>query len=183
MTAILKPLIIICEGKSEDTYIKELHPFFVNRGFSVIPKIANGSSGLVKTYKKVRKENRNSRIVIWCDGDFLERKKNIPKELSKALTNIWNFEDHLMLHFDRKKVLEWQAICEKFHHFDNPMNGEEVTKNLRMLIPDYRKGELPKQLMLNKETFLKFLNNNRDSEIKFRSGFFELLSVIGINKE
>ena len=52
-----------------------------------------------------------------------------------------------------------------------------------MLIPDYRKGELPKQLMLNKETFLKFSNNNRDSEIKFRSGFFELLSVIGINKE
>lgn len=183
MTAILKPLIIICEGKSEDTYIKELRPFFVSRGFSAIPKIANGSSGLVKTYKKVRKENRNSRIVIWCDRDFLKRKKNIPKELSRALINIWNFEDHLMLHFDRKKVLEWQAICEKFRHFDDPMNGEEVTKNVRMLIPDYRKGELPNQLVLNKETLLQFFKNNQDSEIKFHSGFFELLSVIGINKE
>lgn len=116
--------------------------------------------------------------MIWCDGDFLKRKKIVPKELSKALINVWNFEDHLILHFDKVKVLEWQSICEKKNHFDDPMNEEEVTKNIRNLIPEYRKGELPKQVVLNKETLLKFLENNSDSEIKFRSGFAELLAEI-----
>ncbi len=178
MTAILKPLIIICEGKSEDSYIRELRQFFVSLGFSLIPKMANGAYNLMEMYKKTCKENRKSRIVIWCDGDFLKRKKNIPKEPLKALTNTWNFEDHLVLHLDKEKVLEWQSICEKVNHFNNPMNKEAVKKNIRLLIPDYKKGVLPEQLVLNKETLLKFLKNNYDSDIKFRSGFALLLAEL-----
>ena len=155
-----------------------LNPILAEIGYVFIPKIANGFFGLVNLYKKIRKDNKKSRIVIWCDGDIVKRKNNTPKGLENAFINIWNFEDHLVLHLNKENVLEWQEICKELGHFNVPINSKEYHEHVRQFFPNYKKGVMPSEIILNKETIYRLFDNNSDIDIRFRSGIATLLSDI-----
>lgn len=78
---------VICEGTSEENYIKEINKFFRENSINVslYPiNVGNGSfSQVYKKFKKVKSTNKNQEVVIWVDGDIYKRNKNEKNNTTK----------------------------------------------------------------------------------------------------
>lgn len=175
--------LVVCEGKSENTYLKELSRYLENNdySFTFVPKPI-GSGHCTQTLRRYNQEKRKSpknNIIIWVDKDTYIRNDNNDKdnyERSKKqslfLFSYYNFEDFLVMHLNEEKVLHWQRICDQQGHFQRPLYSEQVEKLIKQhIFPDYQKGQIPFEITEDHITNLVMNQNN--PAIKFKSDFIE----------
>ncbi len=156
--------LIVCEGESERGYIQQLQGFLDRervpegafepplRLFS--PEYAIARSGrfadLRRCYTRARKQNRNESIQIWADFDLYHRNthecvtsyKEKPEGLPDFLFSFHNFEDFLALHWDGDRFEAWLRFGGK-GHFREPLHEGGYLPEIRAILPEYKKGELP----------------------------------------
>lgn len=196
MVNVYKTTIIICEGPSEENYIKELNKYFRESSIHIIltPKVVGTGEykSVIKKYREVYQEynGRNKKnkmpIEIWVDFDIYHRDnnncmtnyKNKPKLIPDFLFSYENFEDFLVLHEDKVQLQKWEEICNKHNHFDIPLHENKYLPLLRdNIFPGYEKGSLPINIDKNSLNNL-FEHNNNDENIKIKSDFASFLSSI-----
>lgn len=183
--------VIVCEGKSEWTYLQRLKGFLddqaVDQGaylpalqligpYNAVAK--GGRFGTLKQqYKATCKTERNKAgfIRIWADFDLYLRndKNNATAYKSKGASGIphfhfsfHNFEDFYALHLDDASFQRWIAFGQQSRsgrqsHFAWPFHSEEYLQEFRRIVPDYRKGEIPSDFV--SWTSLNNLRRNKSS--------------------
>ena len=179
------PKIVICEGLSEYAYIQELNRLLIRGRYSTpyipaLPESGNFSS-ITKEFKNQKKKNKNSDVLIWVDKDIYVRQKADSTKYSMKksyipdfLFSVWNFEDFLVLHKERKEILFWQEKCSEFGHLSHPCSAEEHLKLFRKyMFPDYEKGTLP--FDLTRERIELLFSNLKMSDYKFSCEFLEFV--------
>ena len=169
--------IIVSEGSSERAYIQQLRSFLANKmpvaddfrpRFDLIPKVTNNGAGggrfalVQQTYRKCRKADKHTPIMIWVDVDIYVRNDGAAeqhnaksyanrKELPDFLFSVMNFEDFLALHFDDDLFETWYEACSP-RHLKVPMHGSEHKPIFdriwevyaqRNACKPYSKGDLP----------------------------------------
>lgn len=182
-----KIVIVICEGPSEESYLKELNRVLREENIPLVfypkPSGSGHYSVIEKFYKKVRKDNPRSEIKIWVDKDIYERNDsgNHDKYISKPINipdfdfNYFNYEDMLVLHLDYEQINKWEQICQQKNHFNSPLKScdyEVLFKD--NIFSDYEKGTF----LLEKfdiETIKNAIKNNNDETIKFKSDMLTLV--------
>jgi hypothetical protein len=182
-------ITIICEGKSEYAYIQELNRFFREKEIKVnffVRKIGTGLfNEVVKIYKQEYRNNKKVKLYIWVDKDIYERNnqdsmnkyKNKKENIPNFHFNTFNFEDFLVLHLEKEKVLEHQRRCEQRNHFKIPLHEKEYLPLINEIFPKYTKGSLPSTFISDKSLKLLF-SNNEDLNIKFKSDFVDIIEPI-----
>jgi len=89
MVKTFKIYHIICEGASEEAYLKELNHYLRESGFAVFFNVYNvcGASQyktIKNKYREALKRKKNTdEIFIWLDNDVFKRKKLSKDELQK----------------------------------------------------------------------------------------------------
>lgn len=193
MANLYSPFLVICEGRSEVNYIKELMQVGERLGIvsKMIPVDAQGGQcgDIIKKLDVLKRRNGNKteRIRIWVDDDLYVRnqtgadkrcalafEKTPGGVKSKFRFSSHNFEDFLALHLDDEILREWIEVCRSRNHFSQPMHsGEYMPLVQKHLFPNYGKGDLPFEL--NEAAFRNLFRHNADSEIPFRSTFADFL--------
>lgn len=193
MVNLYKPFLVVCEGLSEENYIRALMQARECLGIrtNIIPKNAgNGQcSHVVGKFKEVCRQNKNKaeQVRVWVDDDLYKRnytdedrrcaeafKKVLPDIKQKFFFSSHNFEDFLALHLSDDRLGEWIDICRSRNHFSLPMYSEEYIPLVQKhLFPNYGKGDLPFEL--NEAAFRNLFRHNVDPEIPFRSSFADFL--------
>ncbi|MBQ6704745.1 MAG: RloB domain-containing protein [Opitutales bacterium] len=193
MVNLYKPFLVVCEGLSEENYIRALMQARECLGIrtNIIPKnVGSGQCGrVVRKFNEVRRQNKNNseKIRIWVDDDLYVRNcTDGDKQCAKAFEGIsvdvkskfrfssHNFEDFLALHLDDETLWGWIDICRSRNHFSVPMHSEEYMPLVQKhLFPNYGKGDLPFEL--NEAAFRNLFRHNADPEIPFRSTFADFL--------
>lgn len=186
-----KHVLVICEGQSEYAYIQEINKIIREREIEIVLKAHSAQSGhfnkVQDKYKKVRQNNPKSDCYIWVDNDIYKRNdRNNQQKYSARKNNIlaflfsyYNFKDYLVCHLPREIVINWQDICIGEQHFQTPLHSDSHLKLLKDNITEftnYEKGDLPFGITI--ETLKNALNNHRDSEIKFRCDFIDIINNI-----
>jgi hypothetical protein len=192
----MKAIIVICEGESERAYLQELNEYLREQYVSLVPKLAGTGyfNEVVRKYKEECKRNKGNKknfyeYYIWVDKDIYERneQKNMTKFndlkyeniVDKFRFNIFNFEDFLMLHYSRDKILEYQKKCEKHNHFRSPMKEKEYLPLFKETCDEnYEKGSLPKGFEISEESLKRLSKNNKDESIKFKSDFVKVIKKL-----
>lgn len=182
MVKRVKTIIVVCEGASENAYIQELNRFLDEnkQPFRFIAKPSNGGmfSHVIRKYNEIRRDNSRTEVLIWVDWDRYCRNDNGDKDnydrkakgIPDFLFSYHNFEDFLVMHFDRSIVDEWVVSCISRDHFKNPSHSKEYEKAFNALIKDaYIKGELP--IEINSNTLKHLREHQNDSGIFFTCGF------------
>lgn len=162
---ITKTIYVICEGKSEEVYLKTLNRYLNQKEylFTFLSVSCNQKDGhfvnLKKRWKECLKNNnktfrywrKESNILFLVDWDLFERnekdcytlysqeKENLPP----FFFNYQNFEDFLSLHFPTSKAAEWCCICNTRRHFQIPMHSVEYVPLFQQIFSGYEKGTLP----------------------------------------
>jgi len=183
---------IICEGKSEKSYLTIINRYFRdnNIGKQIIIKTLSGNTDIknLKTYIKEFSKSKPDAIYVWLDKDILynDKQKNIitnietiNKKRNKAKIDIkysyMNFEDFLSMHFDGK-CKELQNKLEIQQHFKKPLNDEEYLKIFKEIFKEYEKGDCQKILKeITDNEILILKNNQKNNECKFKCDIIELL--------
>lgn len=196
--ATTRPIIILCEGKSEFAYIQTLNRLFKycdEKSMCAVFKAVCINSGnwknVIDLYKTNQKNNKGCLVLSFIDYDMYcrckENKKMICEGCSVAksiLFSYMNFEDILMLHLDEIILKKWIKKCTKVNHFEKPLVEEkylEVFESFRKknkkIFPEewrapYSKGDLP--FDLSKDRILIMIQNLKDTDcpIKFDLGSF-----------
>ena len=141
--------IVVCEGKSEWTYVQSLNRLFrelpTEAGDGVIPLVlvpkpppegvGNGHHAqLVRALKKARKDNPRTDTLVWTDADLYVRPgrdqdRFFADETFAALFRFstFNFEDFLVLHEDDETFDRWKETFSSFEHFSAPLHSKEST--------------------------------------------------------
>ena len=115
--------VIVSEGSSERAYIQQLRSFLANKmpvaddfrpRLDLIPKVTNNGAGggqfalVQQTYRKCRKADKRTPIMVWVDADIYVRNESVVEErnaksyagkknLPDFLFSVMNFEDFLAL--------------------------------------------------------------------------------------
>jgi len=169
--------VIVSEGSSERAYIQQLRSFLANRmpvgddfrpRLDLMPKVTNNGAGggqfslVQQTYRKCRKADKHTPIMVWVDADIYVRNEGAveernaksyagKKDLPDFLFSVMNFEDFLALHFDDDIFEKWYETFSE-RHFKTPMHGSEhvplfvkIWENhaKRYSCKPYSKGDLP----------------------------------------
>jgi hypothetical protein len=171
-----KPIIVLCEGLSEETYIVCLNRFFnsqPNNLIRLVPKIIGGKNAVLKSWKKIKAENRNFRCVIWLDKDVYKRREmSLPKISPDVfLFNTYNFEDFLVMHLGQESVMKWQEICCNLNHFLTPMTSKVCEESITQIFEKYKKGSMPNEVTISSESLANLFNNQQNDGILFSSDF------------
>lgn len=190
----MKIIFVICEGKSEISYLQELNKEFNEEDIPVsfIPKhVGNGCfSRLKKKWLSLQSENKSTfrhwrkerNIFFLADWDLFHRNENESRthyekqreELPPFYFNYHNFEDFLSLHLPVKQAAQWCQICVARNHFEAPMHGSEYEPLFKELVHGYRKGSLPENFTM-KEGLQNLKNNIADARIHQKSDFADYL--------
>lgn len=151
---------IICEGKSEVTYLALLSRFIRDRlaadsgipplAFSGKPPVHGAGGGAYplvgKAYRDERKVNRRANFKIWVDADlYLREKAEAPttfaqRELvGKGLFSFSAlvFEDFLAMHFDDDLYAAWKRVLPP--RGTSPIRWSKRNTNLF----SFRSGSVP----------------------------------------
>ena len=150
-----RPWCVVCEGKSEVSYLANLARFLRSemdaRGLFVPPVsfvgkppvhgVGTGRCETVKTaFEKERTGNRRASFRIWVDADlFVREETNDPASFSRHRAvflgtsrrlpafsfSSLNFEDFLALHFDDGLYEDWKRTFSAKGHFLHPLHGRD----------------------------------------------------------
>lgn len=176
---LVETVVVICEGASENVYLQELNRFFRENRIPLVFAVKVIGSGVYKAalnrYRDVRRELKNAEIVIWVDRDiYLTSQKklyeNKPDTVPDFLFSRMNFEDFLVLHLDRKTLFKWQAVCEKHHHFAEPMcSGIYLPLFKEACFLHYKKGKLP--FKISHDVLKRLFLNLKRKHVRFKCDF------------
>ncbi len=183
--------LVICEGASEESYLRELNRALrekdINVVFTPFP-VGNGNySAVVKLYKKLKKDNPRSKFIIWIDKDIYHRNENKnmdaykkkPRGIPDFCFNYYNFEDFLSLHLNDDLLNSWEQICKQNHHFTTPMFAKTYESLFQNILSNYSKGNFPWDTFDLRKLATAF-KNNKNSTIQFSSDFLnELEKILG----
>lgn len=180
---LVDTVVVICEGASENGYLQELNRFLREHKIPLAfaPNVIGSGvyKAAVNRYRDVRRENRHAEIVIWVDRDIYmnSQKKlyeNKPDAIPDFLFSRMNFEDFLAMHMDRKTLMRWQAVCEEYNHFSEPLSSAMYLPLYRVAcFPHYRKGRLP--FRINDETLGRLFANQKREQVRFGCDFGKFL--------
>ena len=186
---------IICEGHSGVTYCEQLNQYFNRHGIKpqfklkpYPPKKTKGNKELTNCYKlleyaiKIKNSNIFDKTDIMCillDTDVFRDNPNYLETFKKAciangiilLKQHQNFEDFLIMHLNDKDCQSWVDINVQY---DNKMNGNQVSEEIKRIIPDYRKGKIPRsreQYIFCPEGLANVKAHNKNSAFPFKSDF------------
>lgn len=136
---------IICEGKSEVSYLALLNRFIRDHltdadsggsrlSFSGKPPVHGVGTGaykqVSKAFRNESKSNPGRRCRIWVDADlYLREKIDAPDTFAKRSLvhkgyfsfSSLVFEDFLAMHFDDALYAEWKQTFAAEGHFDKPL--------------------------------------------------------------
>lgn len=189
-----KTVLVVCEGASERTYIQELNRFFREEEipFNMVAFVCEGGdfTKVVRAYRKVRRLNPNSELLIWVDydryarddrGDY-DKYRNKDSDIPNFLFTTMNFEDFLSLHFETQKLAEWIEVCTKRNHFYAPMTASEYMEPFMEIIgTSYHKGDMPFELTTYRLENLR--RNLADPSVGFGCDFAQVfLSHVELSK-
>ena len=145
-----------------------------------MPRSSDGGkySQVIKKYKRIKKDNPRTEILIWIDYDIYERNDNKngdhyrskPRGIPDFHFSYFNFEDFLTLHMEENFLETWQRICTSNNHFLSPMHAiiyEPLFKE--NIIIGYEKGTMPFQI--TEEHLNRLWKNQDDSSILFHCDF------------
>ncbi len=190
-------IIIIVEGQSEIAYFNELNRFFreesVNAVFYPVKAVNGLYKEVKKTYRRVKREQSNSRIEILVDRDIYIRS---PLESSSYLLrekdglpyfrfSYMNHEDFLILHQTRRRAERWNSIMKDAGHDIIPLTAKEYMAEIYSSRiwggVHYKKGEVP--FRMSWERIENLISNDRESSIFLHSDITDvLLEVIPPDK-
>lgn len=152
---------IICEGKSEVSYLALLSRFIRDQlmgsdfgvppvSFSGKPPIHGAGGG---AYKKVNKafsdegkSNRHGNFKIWVDADlYLREKSEAPGTVAQRTLiakgyfafSALVFEDFLAMHFDDALYADWKQTFAACGHFKDPLVKD---KHGPLFLPFWRRA-------------------------------------------
>ena len=178
-------IIIICEGPSERAYLQQLNRTLREKECHVTfnARLSNGGDfNTVKTkFRQERKNNKKATIFVWVDFDlYLQNDKyeNRGKDIPDFLFSKMNFEDMLILHFEKEDIGKWIQICKKYNHFNKPLPADDYLPLFKKFYSkefgvEYNKGDLP--FDLDEAKILNVFKNVHDKNIPFGSGLHQKL--------
>jgi hypothetical protein len=200
MSKIVKRIYyVICEGNSEENYIRELNKFFrensVNCSFEpynlkgIIPKTF---SKIKEIYGKVLNEkiNRSEEIIFWIDDDVFKREELNKQKIRECFNrlqggnrvrfcyNYENFEDWLAMHLEEEAFLSYYDECNQRGHFEKPMSKKEYEPLIKKVMSFYEKSKLPNEFELNKNTLETALARNFSKKYKSKCDLAEIIGKI-----
>lgn len=162
---IIKTIYVICEGKSEETYLILLNRYLNQKEycFTFSPIRCSQKNGhlahLKKRWRDCQRHNRRTfsrweqkkNIFFLVDWDLFERNENNCRalyfqekdSLPPFFFNYQNFEDFLSLHLPSDQATRWCNTCTTRQHFRTPMHASQYTPLFSQLVPGYKKGTLP----------------------------------------
>lgn len=162
--------IIVCEGKSEWTYVQSLNRLFRELPTEavdgivplvLVPKpppdgVGSGHHAqLVRALKKARKDNPRTETVVWADADLYvrpgpDRNQFTANETSAPAFRFsaFNFEDFLALHGDDETFVRWKETFSSTGHFSTPLHSNEYLPLFQRIVPGYAKGTLDENLTI-----------------------------------
>lgn len=151
MSAI-RPFCIICEGKSEVSYLAKLAKFLEEEagarnmfaspvGFVGKPAVYGAGGGDCRTvtaaFKREKNQNRKAFFRIWVDADLYVREKESNPTKFARLSPVFLghsgsippfsfsgllFEDFLAMHFDDTLFMDWKREFASVGHFNQPLS-------------------------------------------------------------
>ena len=162
--------IVVCEGKSEWTYVQSLNRLFrelpTEAGDGVVPLVlvpkpppegvGNGHHAqLVRALKKARKDNQRTEAVVWTDADLYVRPGRDRDQFLADKTffsafrfSAFIFEDFLALHGDDETFVQWKETFSPTGHFSTPLHSKEYLPLFQRIVPGYVKGTLDEDLTI-----------------------------------
>ncbi len=105
---------------------------------------------LKKRYAETRKDSPKVAIQIWADFDLYHRNDqqsaddyaNKPDGIPDFLFSYHNFEDFFALHSDGDTFQKWLEFGN-MGHFTKPLHSADYLPKIKIIFPDYAKGNLP----------------------------------------
>ena len=156
--------IVVCEGKSEWTYVQSLNRLFrelpTGAGDGVVPLVlvpkpppegvGNGHyPQLVRELRRARKENQRTATIVWADADLYVRPGRDHDRFFEEGTpapafffSAFNFEDFLALHGNDEIVARWKETYAPTGHFSSPLHSEDHLCLFNRVLSGYEKGSL-----------------------------------------
>lgn len=156
--------IIVCEGASERAYLQRFQSFLDRQPLLsdtfetplklIAPRRAIAGGGkfsiLKKRYAETRKDSPKVAIQIWADFDLYHRNDqqsaddyaNKPDGIPDFLFSYHNFEDFFALHSDGDTFQKWLEFGN-MGHFTKPLHSADYLPKIKIIFPDYAKGNLP----------------------------------------
>lgn len=146
---------VICEGKSEVSYLTRLTKFLVEEAaacgvyappvaFAGKPPVYGAEGGDCRTvmaaFNRERAKNRKAAFRIWVDADIHVRERmDDPEAFARHATSILgkteksppfsfsalSFEDFLAMHFDDGLYADWKAAFAAEGHFSRPLHERD----------------------------------------------------------
>ena len=186
---------ILCEGESEEVYIKHINKILRDRNIDTLlgtHTFKNGDfNNVMKIVKKYNHKDKQ-KLRIWIDEDIYKRneQQNYTKYLEYKnkmpdfLFTQYNFEDFLIMHLDDKIIIEWQEKLIKRNNFNVPLISDEyidlLKKNIN-IFRDYKKGVLPFDITL--DNIKQAYKTHQATNIKFKSDFLDFINEYIISLE
>ncbi len=190
MTYPNEVIIIICEGPSERAYLQQLNRILREKECHVSfnARLSNGGdfSTVKKKFRQERKNNKKAPIFIWVDFDLYKRNdkgnkdkyENRGRDIPEFLFSKMNFEDVLILHFEKRIIDKWIQICKEKRHFNKPLFSDDYLPLFKRFYKNevgikYNKGDLP--FDLDEAKIMNIFKNSHDKNIPFESGLHQKL--------
>ncbi|MCL1901656.1 MAG: hypothetical protein FWG57_09095 [Endomicrobia bacterium] len=164
---------IIAEGKSEKVYFAKLNRLsrelidgvLLFEVYSCNGNNAKSAREQWSTAQTKRDKKSNEEVLLVLDFDCFKRgDKDINAYNNFAKNNIYffimNFEDFLIQHLSKEKVLFWKGKMQQQNHFENPLNSGEVAEKIKGVLPTYKKSEVPFEI--NTDSLQNLANNYKD---------------------
>lgn len=145
---------IVCEGESEEAYVKALGQFLRDQ-MGVRISFKTGDAG-GRTFSKIKEAMRDlqkrnheecrtyAQMRIMADWDCYARsekeREKYEKEkarLPKFLFQYFNFEDFLLMHFPTEIVEAWKKYATA--HFKRPWSEDEYVPKFKVFVGQYEK--------------------------------------------
>ena len=162
--------IIVCEGKSEWTYVQSLNRLFRELPTEavdgivplvLVPKPPPDGVGsgrfprLVRELRRARRDNPRTEVVVWADADLYVRPGHDQDRFLEDATfsasfrfSAFNFEDFLALHGDDETFVRWKETLSSTGHFSTPLHSNEYLSLFQRIVPGYAKGTLDEDLTI-----------------------------------
>ena len=184
-----KIILVVCEGNSERAYLQELNRFLRENEIPLhfISAVSEGGDfcKVNLCYRKCRKNNKKTTIVVWVDDDIYKRNDRKcgdnyatkPQGIPDFMFNMENFEDFIVMHLLDDKVEAWKAICTREGHFTSPMHAINYVPLLlkHSILPGYKKGTFSECLVIDQGSLDNLRRHNTDSTLPFSSDFAKFM--------